>query len=387
MRDVDMFLAPCGRFIPAAFDCHDRVCNDAANRSLGKAMLKKSLIIAWMLTLFTPAQAQEDPPKPAKLFEAEHPIEVTLTGPWRQIMRDKDSEERFPGTFRYVTESGEERSMDVEFKTRGLTRRDKVCDFPPLKVYFDKKANKGTEFRGQSSLKLVTYCQKDKRFLNYNLLEFMIYRMYNLITPYSFRVRPLQATYQDEKSRSFKVSSFSFLIEDVDDLADRLDLKELSIDALKPTDLDPAETANYTLFQYMIGNLDWAATAGPGGGECCHNGKLIGKSETDRPVFAIPYDFDSSGLVDAHYAAPPQQLRIRSLKQRVYRGFCFNNDEIPATLERMRGQRDAIFALLDNEKRLSGRKKGNARRFLAGFYDSVESEENIQELIIDKCRG
>jgi len=53
----------------------------------------------------------------------------------------------------------------------------------------------------------------------------------------------------------------------------------------------------------------------------------------------------------------------------------------------MRGLRDAIFALPDNETRLSGRKRGNARRFLEGFYDSMESEENVQELIIDKCRG
>jgi hypothetical protein len=362
--------------------------NDAGSTARVKAMLK--LLTTFLLALFTISTAmaeEEASPKPPKLFENDSAMQVTLSGPWRIIMRNKGSEERYPGTLTYLTESGEQRTIAVEYQTRGLTRRDKICEFPPLKIYFDKKTNKGTEFRGQSSLKLVSYCQTDKRFQQYNLLEYLAYRIYNLITPYSFRVRALDATYQDEKSRGWSVNRFSFLIEDVDDLADRLDLEEVSINELGPRELDPEQTANFALFQYLIGNLDWSATAGPGGDECCHNGKLIGKNADDRPVFVIPYDFDSAGLLDAHYAAPPPRLGIRSLRQRVYRGFCAHNDRVPAALRRVGDQRGAILGLFENLPGLTGRSKGQATRFIESFYSDLDSNEKIREEITDKCRG
>jgi hypothetical protein len=360
--------------------------NDAVNIPEVKAVLKTVMTALLLLAAPLTALAQEEAPKPPKLFELDSTLSATLTGPWRAIMRNKDSEERFPGTLAYTTHDGRQHTLQVEYQTRGLTRRDKICEFPPLKIYFDKKANKGTEFRGQSSLKLVSFCQTDKRFEQYNLLEYLAYRIYNLITPYSFRVRALEANYRDENSRSWDVTRFSFLIEDIDDVADRHDLQELSIDSLTPDELDPEQTANFAVFQYLIGNVDWAATAGPGGGDCCHNGKLIGKKE-ERPVFAIPYDFDSSGLVDAHYATPPPQLGIRDLKQRVYRGFCAHNAQLPATVERFRQQSEATLELVDSLEKLSGRSRGMARRFIEAFYKDLDSPDFMQEKLIDKCRG
>lgn len=350
-------------------------------------MLRIPFLLSMFIAIANPAAAEDETPKPPRLFEQDTDMAVTLTGPWRKIMRDKASEERHPGTLTYTTHDGQQRTMNVEYQTRGLTRRDKICEFPPLKIYFDKPSNKGTEFRGQSSLKLVSFCQTDKRFQQYNLLEYLAYRIYSLITPYSFRVRGLDATYLDDDSRSWKVNRFSFLIEDVDDVADRLDLKEVTVNTLEPDELDPEETSNYTLFQYLIGNVDWAATAGPGGGECCHNGKLIGTADDQRPVFPLPYDFDSSGMVDAHYAAPPPQLGIRDLRQRIFRGFCVHNDQLPATLERFRAQRSAIAELLDGEERLSGRYRGQASRFLDSFYKDLDSAEKIKKELTDKCRG
>ncbi len=47
-----------------------------------------------------------------------------------------------------------------------------------------------------------------------------------------------------------------------------------------------------------------------------------------NPKYSVPYDFDSSGLVNAHYAAPPEGLRVRNIRQRLYRGFCAFKDEI-----------------------------------------------------------
>ncbi len=347
-------------------------------------MLK--LLLPFLFLASLPVFGQDEAPKPPKLFEDDSLMEVTLSGPWRKIMQNKDSEETFPGSLTYKTVSGDTRTIGVGLKTRGLTRRDVICDFPPLKIYFDKDENKGTEFRGQKSLKLVSYCQADKRFVQYNVKEYLAYRVYNLVTPYSFRVRPLNVTYQETGSNR-GIERFSFLIEDIDDVAKRNELKEVGIASLDPGELDQTEIARFTLFQYLIANLDWAATAAPGGEDCCHNGKLIGESDDARPVIAIPYDFDSSGLVDAHYAAPPAQLGMRKITQRLYRGFCANNDRVPATVQQFRELQPAIIDLIENQSFLDGRSRSNAIRFVQSFYSGLKSSADIQEKLIDKCRG
>ena len=135
--------------------------------------------------------------------------------------------------------------------------------FPPLKVYFDKEKMKGTEFRGIGSLKLVTYCQTHTKYEQYYIKEFLIYRIYNLITDLSFRVKPLKVDYRESDGNKKPLTRFSFLIEDIDDVAKRNDLKKLTLPKVSPKNLHSVETSYMTMFEYMVGNLDWAATGGP----------------------------------------------------------------------------------------------------------------------------
>jgi len=342
------------------------------------------LLLGASLTL--PAFAQEGG-KPPKLFEAQDRMSVTLKGPWRRIMRRASDPTRYDGEFSYVDAQGQKQTFSIGITTRGLTRRDKVCDFPPLKLWFDKEQLKGTEFRGQGSLKMVTHCKKSRGYEQYYVKEFLAYRIYNLVTDYSFRVRPMMVTYFDSDRDSDGDTHFGFLIEDVDDLADRHDLQELEIPEIRHTRLDPDEISNYMLFQYMIANLDWSATGGPDPVECCHNSKLIGAGPDQDPVYAIPYDLDSSGLVDAHYAAPPNKLPVRSIRDRYYRGFCFHNDALPGALERFKAQRSAIMALFDNEDLLTSKGRNTAKNFLQGFYDKLGAPGGIGDWLTDKCRG
>ena len=64
----------------------------------------------------------------------------------------------------------------------------------------------------------------------------------------------------------------------------------------------------------MIGNTDWSSV------DEGHNMELVkGPSETQ---WAVPYDFDFSGIVDARYAAPDPRFSIKDVRQRFYRGWC-----------------------------------------------------------------
>lgn len=323
--------------------------------------------------------------KPPKLFESDDLMEITLTGPLKTVQRKKTSDIVHDGTLQYTTTEGAERVISVGIRTRGRSRRDVACDFPPLKLFFDKAENKGTEFRGLKSLKLVAYCGRENRNEQYNIKEYLAYRIYNLITPYSFRVRPLMITYQQEGGRKL-LTRFGFLIEDIDDVANRNDLEELKRFEISPSELKPEHAVNYALFQYLISNLDWAATRGPSGEDCCHNGKLIGQTENDPTVYVIPYDFDSSGIVNTHYAAVPPKLGVRRVTQRLYRGFCVHNGAVGGAVERYLNERDRTLELIENHPLLDKRNRRATLGFVSEFYETLSTPEGVESEITGKCR-
>jgi hypothetical protein len=347
------------------------------------------LVFALLLPAHGMAQESDEapkPPKPPKLFASDEILNIRLQGPWRRISRNASSPERFAGSIEYTDAGGNKASFPVGITTRGLTRRDRVCDFPPLKLWFDKEQVKGTVFRGQGSLKMVTYCQLKPSFQQYNVTEYLAYRIYNLITPYSFRARAMMVDYQDSERDGDPVTRFGFLIEDIDDVARRNDLVELEIPEVSKRRLDPDQTGNYMLFQFLIGNLDWSPLSGPDPVECCHNSKLIGTGPEDSPVFPIPYDLDSTGLVNAHYAAPPAILRVKRITQRLYRGFCLHNEALPAAMDRYRAQKEAILDLFLNESLLTKRIRGRAIKYVEDFYRLLDNPDQVEKQITGKCR-
>ena len=182
---------------------------------------------------------------------------------------------------------------------------------------------------------------------------------------------------------------FAFLIEDDKDVAKRHDLKKLRIPKINATQLDSDEAALFALFQYMIANPDWAATSGPDPKECCHNVKLIGPEPTtpDDTLYALAYDFDSSGLVDAKYAVPAEGLGIRRVTQRVYRGYCAHNASLEKARQKMLENEQAIYGLVKEESRLEPGKQNKALRFLGRFFDTLKDDKAFKKEIVDKCRG
>jgi hypothetical protein len=342
-----------------------------------------SLIIGGALAPAT--HAQEDAPKPAKIFTDDRVISARVEGPWKTIMRNKEEDTTWEGVFRYTESDGRDIAIPIEITTRGLTRK-RVCDFPPLRFKFDKEAAKGTAFRGAGNLKLVTHCLFPSKYEQYIIKEYLAYRLYNEVTEKSYRVQGLDLAYATDADDGSPIERFGFLIEDPDDVAKRNDVEKLSINDIQPSRLDPLETSRFMLFQYLIANLDWSALGGPKDA-CCHNARLIGKSPEANMLAAIPYDLDSSGLVNAHYAAPPAGLKVRSVTQRLYRGFCAHNDSVAPALEEFRALQPEFNALLENEPRLD---KGNRKRslkFIGDFYEELETPKDVQRELIDNCRG
>ena len=64
----------------------------------------------------------------------------------------------------------------------------------------------------------------------------------------------------------------------------------------------PADAGRVGVFEYMIGNLDWAMQAGPAGRQLLPQQPADRRRRRSAVLVPVPYDWDFSGLVDAPYA-------------------------------------------------------------------------------------
>lgn len=346
------------------------------------------LLVTGLLSATLCAQEDTEKDKVPKLFSSEDTLPVSIAAPWRDVERNQDFKGAYPARLSYVDDSGNTVSLEATVERRGVKRQE-ICDFPPIRIRFDKEVVKGSTFRGQDSLKMVTHCDKASKYDQYYILEMLAYRIYNRLTDYSFRVRPLEVTYVDSERDKAIDTRFAFLIEDDSDVAKRHDLKKLRIPKANPRKLEPSVNSLMSLYQFMIGNVDWAALRGPDPEECCHNVKLIGPEPLtdDDFIIPLPYDFDSAGLVNAPYAAPPDGLPIKKVTQRLYRGLCMNNDTLESARQQIVGQKAAIMALIEGDERLNSSSKSKASRYLGDFFEIAEDPKNFDKYVISKCRG
>lgn len=315
------------------------------------------------------------------LFAQEAPLPIVVRGPVRQIER---TAEKSTSPLPAVLEV-EGASLPIRLSARGISRRTKaVCTFPPLRVAFDQSPATGT-FAGQKRLKLVTHCREASSFDQYVLLEYAAYRLYNLLSPVSHRARLVSATYLDDRGKPRQRTGF--FIEDLDDVARRNGLgKAHRPSRIAASELSSADAARVALFQYMIGNLDWSMRAGPAGEECCHNGQLLG-GPGRAGLVPVPYDFDHSGLVNAPYARPPEGLGARTVRQRVWRGYCSDNADVRRQAAAMVQRRAQFDAALSTIPGLEPRTLGQARAFLDGFYATVGDPTALEKLLKDCLPG
>ena len=324
-------------------------------------------------------------PGETNLFASSDVLHLTIKGPLSTLARTR-SEAQMPGS---LTVAGTDQPLPVTLSARGITRRSAdVCQFPPLKVQFTSRPPDLSQFAGQKSLKLVTHCRNSESFQQYVLLEYAAYRMFNALSPASFRVRLAQIDYVDDSGRPL-TSRYGFFIEDLGDVAKRNGMQEAKLPPRIPiTSLDPRHAELYAMFQHMIANHDWSMRAGPEGDDCCHNAKMISPARgVAAGAIPIPYDFDFSGMVNAPYAVVPDALKINSVRQRQYRGYCLHNNEALAVAAQFRGARPQMIAALTGTPGLDPKTAARASAFLDSFFADIASNETVKAKVLKTCLG
>ena len=330
--------------------------------------------------------AEEEEPKP--LFGDESVLRLQITFPSRALVRNAEkSTAPHPAKLLLAGDASEKHK--ILLSARGNSRRDKrVCEFPPLRVEFIEKASDESLFVGQKRLKLVTHCRPQKKYQQYYLLEFAAYKLFNVMTTSSLRVRLAEIDYIDSENEKIIATRYGFFIEDTDDAAKRLGVKEIDVDDIDVAQLNARAAGTYSIFQYMIGNLDWSMHDGGDEKDCCHNTKLIGQRvEPLSDLHPVPYDFDYSGIVDAPYAVPPTNVRVRSVRSRRYRGFCVHNEAARSAAAEFVAKRDELFAVLNNVPGMDDRSRRSAERFMDDFFEDISDDETLYARLLKDCRG
>ncbi len=342
----------------------------------------------WILTLCLGAAAHADDPT-AALFAGTQPIAITLEGPFGDLAADHAAEPTYrPAALIWKDAAGAEVRIPLEVKPRGHSRRsDQACDFPPLRLNFPKGGPTGTPFSALKKVKLVTHCgplgTERAQFTNRIQLEMLLYRVFNRISPSSFHVRPLDVTYVDTNHANKRGLHPGFLIEPEDVLATRLGTKVADVVSIAPADLEPVQANLVEIFEFMIGNTDFSMLQGPKGSHCCHNIVLL--APASGLLLAVPYDFDSTGVVNPPYAAPVPALKIRSVRQRLYRGRCRPPESVEATLKVFRDARADITALFRDDARLDKDTKDKTIEYIDAFYTIIDDPAALADKVTSRC--
>ncbi len=340
-------------------------------------VLQLIVVSALSAGLVTASRAQRTAPD---FFADRSTFEFILYTDLGALLADRslDSPER-QGEVGYWASDSTPIWIPVEVKTRGLYRlREENCDFPPLRLDLPARELRGTIFDGQNKLKLVTHCRTDDpEFEQYVVLEYLAYRVYEILAPKSFRATLVKVMYADVAEEYEPITRYGFLVEDVDDLAARFGMKEVNLDGFHGLLADDFEMGVHDVFQYMIGNTDWSTILS-------HNVKFL--QDTEENITVVPFDFDWSGAVAPPYAKPAPDVPTDDVRERFYMGVCRMTDHLTAVFQHFVEHKDAIYQLSRNETALGAEQRDRLLAYYDEFYETITDDRLAQQRIRDACR-
>lgn len=310
------------------------------------------------------------------LFDTDEILPITLKGNIRNLLNDRNAEPKlFPVILSYKGGDSNEVIIPLKVKTRGHFRRQRDnCDLPPLLLQFAKKgAQQNSVFSQQRKLKLVMPCVGD----DYIIREWLTYKLYNLVTPYSFRARLVKVKLDDEKLKKPIAPFFGILLEEEKQMAERN--KAVIVEKkIQPQQIKTDAFFRMSVFQYLIGNTDWSI-------QYQQNIKLL-SLDSGNQVIAVPYDFDHSGLVNAPYAYPAEELLMSSVRERRYRGYCVEdlNKYIDVLAEYNRLKKE-VYGLITGCELLDQKYIRTTSSWLDDFYKTINNSKSWQKDFAYPC--
>lgn len=313
------------------------------------------------------------------VFDDSSLLRVKLEFGIQQVYADiGDNPSYHNGYLTYENESGAIVRIPIEVKTRGIFRKNPSnCSQPPLLVKFKPKETANTIFEGIEKLKLVTPCQRSKNYEYLVLKEYLAYKIYQIISPYSYRVRLLELSIVDLYYGN-ETTTYAFVVEPTELLAKRVGGVIRDAKNTHPNACNRNYYNKMAVFQYMIGHTDWSIKA-------LHNITLI-EPEPFAPPIPVPFDFDFSGFVDAPYALPAEHLPIKTVKERHFNGYCRPEQEYIEVFSCFMNLHDTIKHTINSFNHLPQHQRIKLNGYIDEFYEVIASDSKRKSKIITKCR-
>jgi hypothetical protein len=315
-----------------------------------------------------------------ELFSADEPVNMTLQFNMKEFQRSRREEKYHPAVLTCNVNENFNVTHPVRVRARGIFRRDN-CTYPPFWLNIRYAGIEADEFRDIRRMKMVVRCRNAQQYENYVLKEHLVYRIYNLITPYSFRVRLVRLKYIDTGRNNRETEDWAFLIEPDELMAKRLEAKTIKSDKLSMRAVNREIMDRLAMFQYMIGNSDYSVTGR-------HNLKILALNDPSGPVgfIPVPYDFDYTGLVNTHYAVPRDALGIESVRERYFLGPCRSRSLHLQAIEDIRSCRDEIMELITGFEYLPDEEKMEMVAYVQDFFNRAERDHFVEREISSTCR-
>jgi hypothetical protein len=354
---------------------YDQVCQFESRPFSGLRMIARLLATAFGLiagsgTVFSQTDIPSSP-----LFADDDILEIHLSGDIKSMMDERTSDSKYyPITLGYQ-EKGNSYQVPVKVKTRGHFRLDRAnCTLPPLMLNFSKKKGLPAPFTDQDKIKLVTPCRAEK----YVVQEYLVYKLYNLVTPKSLKARLTKVVFQDTVRGKSTGPIYGIMLENDDQMASRNGTFVTEKKIVKPEGTDRKDFLKMAVFEYLIGNTDWSV-------QYQQNVKLIVRDSTSVPS-TVAYDFDHAGIVRAPYAKPAPELMLASTAIRRYRGFCVDDmsafEDVFALFNDLKG---SIYGVYSGNSLLDEKYVKITLKFLDDFYDTINDPKKAEKAFLYPC--
>ncbi len=333
--------------------------------------------LLYLISLFEGMAQEKNQQMYPGLFASSEVLKMSLYFDITTHVRKK-SEEYCPGRVVFYDYGNDSITLNVRCRARGNNRKDN-CFFPPVMLNF-KPDTLHTNEGYVTKLKLVTHCVNSKTYREYLLEEFLIYKLWEIISPYAFRTRLVDVSYFDTGEREKHYNATGFFIEPLHIMTKRTNTLEIKGEYFHEAVINALDADRVAFFCYMIGNTDWRIKSG-------HNIKFIKLNEAGREeITAIPYDFDHAGLVNAAYAMPSPWSSAEAVIERDFIGRCRDyDDNYYALIDEFNSAKEQIYETILNYEHLEMKKRKQIYKYVASFYSEMKKPDSFVKKLHSDC--
>lgn len=258
------------------------------------------------------------------------------------------------------------RTYKLEVRTRGKYRR-RSCEIPPVKFKFLKEELLSHQLDTFNEIKLVLPCSNEIASEELIVREYLAYRMFEGLSPYSARARLVRLELKNSsKKRPQKM--LAMLVEHEEEIAARLQAKPVQEWGIANDRFQADQVALMSLFQYMIGNTDWDL-------QSCRNILVLQPLDSSKMV-TVPFDFDFSGLVSAPYASPNSESGLRHVQDRYLMAKGMDQDAMLRAKDTILAAKPALMRWCENV-RMSAESSTYMHEYLELFFTKLAGSTEI----------